>query len=102
MRIADGKIVVSDDDEELSYEIDHITADFDEDIPNVIGVVRCIGITIESDAPTNIISEAETKIYNEIAHISYEDIDGDGKYWEEAKRDINKETGVDMSRIEIE
>ena len=102
MEIVDGKIVVYDDDEELSYEIEQITAEFEEDMPDVIGVVRCTGITIESDAPTDINSEAENEIYNEFADIEYNDANGDGKYREKAKRAISNRTGVDMSQIEIE
>ena len=104
MEITDGKIVVFDDhkDEEPSYEIEQITAEFEEDIPNVSGVVRCTGITIESDAPSEINSEAETKLYNEFADIEYNDADGDGHYRKMARKAISERTGVDISRIEIE
>ena len=40
----DGKIIVE-------YEIDNILAIFEEDIPNVLGVVRCTGVEVKSDAP---------------------------------------------------
>lgn len=104
MEIIDGKIVVYDEDEdkEYSYEIEQITAEFEEDIHDVIGVVRCTGITIESDAPSEINSEAEDELYNEFADIEYNDADGDGKYMKKSRKAISKRTGVDTSRIEIE
>lgn len=104
MEIIDGKIVVFDDneDEESSYEIEQITAEFEEDIPDVSGVVRCTGITIESDAPSETNSEAETKLYNEFADIEYNDADGDGHFRKQARKAISERTGVDISRIGIE
>ena len=51
MDIVDGRIIDSADVDELSYEIEQITASFEEDINDVIGVVRCTGIEIESEAP---------------------------------------------------
>ena len=104
MEIVDGKIVVFDDDEgeERSYEIEQITAEFEEDIPDVIGVVRCTGITIESDAPSDINSDAENEIYNEFADVEYNDADGDGQYRKIARKDISERTGVDKSLIDIE
>ena len=42
MDIFDGRIVVSADDfEEVAYGIEQITAIFEEDINDVIGVLRC-------------------------------------------------------------
>jgi len=104
MEIVDGNIVVYDDNEgeERSYEIEQIVAEFEEDIPDVIGVVRCTGITIESDASSEIISEAENELYNEFADVEYNDADGDGRYRKEAIKALSEETGVDISRIEIE
>lgn len=102
MEIIDGKIVVYNEVEECSYEINQITAEFEEDIHDVIGVVRCTGITIESDAPSEINSEAEDKLYNEFADIEYNNADGDGQYMKKAKRSISRQTGVDISQIEIE
>jgi len=109
MEIVDGNIVVYDDNEgeERSYEIEQIVAEFEEDIPDVIGVVRCTGITIESDAPSEINSEAEdeeaeNELYNEFADVEYNDADGDGRYRKEAIKALSEETGVDISRIEIE
>ena len=102
MEIMDGKIVVHDEDKEYLYEIGQITAEFEEDIPDVIGVVRCTGITIESEAPLEINSAAETKLYNEFADVEYNDADGDGSYRDDSRNDLSKRTGVDTSLIEIE
>lgn len=103
MEIVGGKIIVYDDKyNELSYEIEQITAEFEEDMPDVIGVVRCTGITIESNAPSDINSEAENEIYNEFADVEYNDADGDGRYRKKAIKAISMRTGVDMSQIEIE
>lgn len=104
MEIVDGKIVEFDDykGEECSYVIKQITAEFEEDIPDVIGVVRCTGITIESNAPSEINSEAEAELCNEFADIEYNDADGDGRYKKKARNDISERTGVDISKIEIE
>lgn len=96
--------IVYDEDEEkdISYEIEQITATFGEDIHDVIGVVRCTGITIESDAPEDINTEAEEGLYNEFADIEYNDADGDGTYIKEAEKDISDSTGVDISKIVID
>lgn len=103
MEIVDGKIILYDDEgNKLSYEIEQITAEFEEDILDVIGVVRCKRITIESNAPSDINSKAEKEIYNEFADIEYNDADGDGCYRKEAINEISTRTGVDMSQIEIE
>ena len=104
MEIINGEIIEYDDDDNVknSYEIEQITAVFDEDISDVIGVVRCTQIIIESDAPSNINSEAENEIYNEFADVEYNDADGDGWYIKEAKEDLSKRTGVNISQIEIE
>lgn len=103
MEIVDGKIILYDDEgNKLSYEIEQITAEFEEDILDVIGVVRCKRITIESNAPSDINSKAEKEIYNEFADIEYNDSDGDGWYRKEAINEISTRTGVDMSQIEIE
>ena len=72
MDIFDGRIVVSADDfEEVAYGIEQITAIFEEDINDVIGVLRCSRIEIESDAPPELNAQAETMLYNEIgrAHV---------------------------------
>ena len=93
MEIVGGKIIVYDDKyNELSYEIEQITAEFE----------RCTGITIESNAPSDINSEAENEIYNEFADVEYNDADGDGRYRKKAIKAISMRTGVDMSQIEIE
>lgn len=104
MEIVDGNIVVYDNNEgeEYSYKIEQITAEFEEDIPDVIGVVRCTGITIESDAPLEINSKAENELYNEFAGVEYNNADGDGQYRKEARRALSERTGVDVSQIEIE
>ena len=103
MEIYDGNIVVflDDEDGEASYEIKKIIAEFEEDIHNVIGVVRCTGITIESDAPAEVNSEAEIELYSEFADVEYNDADGDGHYRDDAKKALSKRTGVDISRIEV-
>ncbi len=98
--ILDGKMVVYNEDD--SYEIEHITAEFEEDIHDVIGVVRCTGITIENDVPSQIKSEAEDELYNAFADIEYNDANGDGQYMKKARKAISKRTGVDTSRIVIE
>lgn len=104
MKIVNGYIVMYDnnEDEKYSYEIKQITAEFEEDIPNVIGVVRCTRITIESDAPLEINSKAEIELYNEFADVEYNDADSDGQYRKEARIDLSERTGVDISQIEIE
>lgn len=103
MDIFDGRIIDSADDvEEVAYEIEQITAIFEEDINDVVGVLRCTGIEIESDAPPELNAEAETMLYNEFADIEYNDANGDGSYMEEAKNNISKRTGVDSSQIEVE
>lgn len=101
MDIVDGRIIDSADVDELSYEIEQITASFEEDINDVIGVVRCTGIEIESEAPPELNAQAETMLYNEFADIEYNDADGCGSYMEEAINDISERTGVDSSQIEI-
>jgi len=104
MKIVDGNIVVYNNNEceECSYEIEQITAEFEEDIPDVIGVVRCTGISIESDAPSEINSEAENELYNEFADVEYNDADGNGQYRKEARIVLSERTGVDVAQIEIE
>ena len=103
MDIFDGRIVVSADDfEEVAYGIEQITAIFEEDINDVIGVLRCSRIEIESDAPPELNAQAETVLYNEFADIEYNDANGDGSYIEEARSDISERTGLDSSQIEIE
>lgn len=63
MDIFDGRIVVSADDfEEVAYGIEQITAIFEEDINDVIGVLRCSRIEIESDAPPELNAQAETML----------------------------------------
>ena len=104
MRIYDGKIVETDDydGEETLYEIELITIEMAEDIPDVIGIVRCTGITIESNAPSEIKSDAELVLYNELADEEYNDANGDGMYESDVKQTISERTGVDISQIEIE
>lgn len=104
MEITNGKIVERDncEEEKSSYEIEQITAEFEEDIPDVIGVARCTGIIIESDAPLEINSKAETMIYNEFADVEYNNVDGDRIYEKKAREAISKRTGVDASLIVIE
>ena len=103
MDFIDGKIIEQDDfDKSCSFVIEQITAEFEEDMPNVEGIVRCTGITIESDAPSDINSDAETELYNEFADVEYNNADGDGNYVEQARKDISERTGVDVSRIDIQ
>lgn len=104
MDIFNGKIIELDDygNEKYSYLIEQITAEFGEDIRDVIGVVRCTGIIIDSNAPLEVNSEAEKELYNAFADVEYNDANGDGSYREEAREDISKRTGVDISQIEIE
>ncbi len=103
MKIFNGNIVANEDNEgeECSYEIESLKAEFEEDRSNVMGVVRCTGIIIESDAPLKINLEAEKDLYNEFASIEYNNADSDGQYREEAMEALRKRTGVDFSRIEI-
>ncbi|MBM6804538.1 hypothetical protein H6B07_18270 [Mediterraneibacter glycyrrhizinilyticus] len=104
MDIIKGKIVEMDnyEDEKRSYEIEQITAEFEEDIADVIGVVRCTGIIIESKAPLKINSQAETMLYNELADVEYNDVDSTREYEKKARKDISKRTGIDASQIIIE
>lgn len=104
MDIINGKIIIFDDctNEERSYEIEQITAEFEEDIPDVIGVVRCTGMTLESDAPSEINLAAEEELYKELADVEYNDADGEGRYRKNAAKAISKRTGVDLSRIKVE
>lgn len=104
MEFLDGKIIESKDyeDEGNSYIIEHITAEFEEDRPEVIGILRCTKITIQSNASLQLNTEAEDKLFNGLAEEEYNDADGDGNYKEEARKDISKRTGVDISKIEIE
>ena len=103
MEISNGKIIAFDyHGNKKSYVIDQIRAEFEEDMPEVIGVLRCTGITIESNAPSDVNSEAEAELYNEFADIEYNDANGDGSYMDEAKEDISNSTGVAVSKIEIE
>lgn len=101
MRIFEGKIWGYDKEsnEELSYEIKQLTAVFEEDRPNMIGIVRCVKITIESDAPADINSAAENEFYNKFAAAEYSD--GNEEYKETAKKAISEQTGLDISQIEI-
>lgn len=105
---SNGKIIAidydADDDynKEQEYEIEQITAEFEEDMPDVSGVLRCTGITIESNAPSDINYEAGTTLYNEIAECEFFDPDGDGRYISEAEKCISGNTGVDVSKIVIE
>lgn len=104
VEIWDGKILILDecDGKEDSYEIEQITARFEEDIPDVLGVVRCIEINIDSSAPFEINLAAENKIYNEFADSEYNNAFSDGSYREEARKDISKRVGVDISQVEID
>ncbi len=104
IEIGDGKILISDDSDgkEDSYEIEQITARFGEDIPDVLGIVRCTEINIDSSAPYEINLTAERRIYNEFAEIEYNNAFSDGSYREEARKDISERAGVDISQVEID
>lgn len=102
MDIINGMIVVHDGLEEQSYEIEQITVSIEEDRENVIGILRCTGIEIESKAPADLNTEAEAMLLNEFADVEYNDADGDGGYQEEIREDISERTGVDASQIDIE
>ncbi len=104
VEIWDGEIHISDDcdGKEDSYEIEQITARFREDIPDVLGVVRCIEINIDSSAPSEINRTAENKIYNEFADNEYNNAFSDGSYIEEARKDICERVGIDISQVEID
>ena len=93
-----GKIIVGDE----KYEIEHITAVFEEDIPNVLGVVRCTGVEVESDAPSEYNSNLGEWIYNKLADREFPDPDGEMEFEEDAKDIISDLTGVDTSQIRIE
>ena len=90
----DGKIIVE-------YEIDNILAIFEEDIPNVLGVVRCTGVEVKSDAPSEYNSNLGEWICNKLADQEFPDPDGEMEFEEDAKDIISDLTGVDCSRIEI-
>lgn len=102
MEFMEGKIIDSNEEEENSYIIEHITAGFEEDRPEMTGVLRCTEIEICSDAPSELNSKAEEELYNAFADAEYNDAESDGVYREEARVDISKRTGVDISKIEIE
>lgn len=104
VEIRDGKILISDDcdEKEDSYEIEQITARFGEDIPDVLGVVRCIEISIDSSAPFEINFAAEKMIYDMFADSEYNNAFSDGSYREEARKDISERVGVDISQVEID
>ena len=93
-----GKIIVGDE----KYEIEHITAVFEEDIPNVLGVVRCTGVEVESDAPSEYNSNLGEWIYNKLADREFPDPDGEMEFEEDAKDIISDLAGVDTSQIRIE
>lgn len=101
MEIVDGMIVGMDGSEEQSYEIEQITVSLEEDREDVIGILRCTGIEIESDAPAQLNSKAEAQLLNDLADAEYNDAAGDGSYVEAVKDDISERTGVDTSQIEI-
>ena len=94
VKFEEGKIIVE-------YEIDNILAVFEEDIPNVLGVVRCTGVEVESDAPSEYNSNLGEWIYNKLADREFPDPDGEMEFEEGAKDIISDLTGVDCSRIEI-
>lgn len=91
----DGKIIVE-------YEIDDILAIFEEDIPNVLGVVRCTSVEVKSDAPSEYNSNLGEWIYNKLADQEFPDPDGEMEFEEDAKDIISDLTGVDTSQIRIE
>ena len=93
-----GKIIVGDE----KYEIEHITAIFEEDMPEVEGVVRCTGVEVESDAPSEYNSNLGEWIYNKLADREFPDPDGEMEFEEDAKDIISDLTGVDTSQIRIE
>lgn len=98
-----GKIISRDEDDNVySYDIEVINAEFEEDMPDIIGVYRCTGITISSDAPNAINSEAEDYLYNDLADEEFNDADRKGKYIKKAEKAISNKTGVDKSKIYIE
>ena len=103
MEFSDGMIVDSDDSEDVaerSYVIEQIVAAFERD--DKTGFAHCIGITIQSDAPSQLNSEAEDELYNSFDTVGYNDADWDGSYREEAREYISERTGVAISQIEIE
>ncbi|MCH5256754.1 MAG: hypothetical protein J1D87_05645 [Lachnospiraceae bacterium] len=105
MEIFDGKITINSDDDagkELTYIIEKITVEFEEDRPDIPGVVRCTGIIIDSNAPSNINSQAELELFNKFADVEYNSADGIGSYRKEAEKDVSMRTGVDISQIEID
>lgn len=84
-----------------SYRINRVSACFKEDRPNLIGILRCHSLQIESNAPNQIEDEAKTNLFNILADREYNAAGEDNAYKEEAKKDICSLTGVDAAKVEI-
>ena len=82
-------------------QIESITATYEEDRENMIGVVRCTGITIEaSDADPNDVMEDQDEIYNALADVEY--FTEDENWQEDAASDVAGKAGVSDSKVVVE
>ncbi|MBQ7154255.1 MAG: hypothetical protein IJR85_01730 [Synergistaceae bacterium] len=85
------------------YEVACITAEYGNDRPDILGVSRITSINIEyvdRNIPSQLESDAEAALWNELAALEY--IDEDDDFKNEAASDVSAHTGVSMDRIIIE
>ncbi|MBQ7221009.1 MAG: hypothetical protein IJS28_08525 [Synergistaceae bacterium] len=94
--------MLEDDEEEKRYKISFIGAEYENDNPELLGVSRITGLEIECedrDIPDELLYEAKTELWNDLADIEYFDEDGSSR--RRALNDIRKRTGVSADLIDI-
>ncbi len=108
MVIVDGKIVIEDSydmdifsEETEEYFIDLLIVELEEDNENLRDIYHCTGVTIQSDAPEDIIDKAEAKIYNILANYEFNGVDMDDLEKGIAEC-IDEDFGIEAGQIEIE
>ena len=94
--LEDGYIVVK-------YEIQSITATFEEDNENEQGIVNCqsIDIGVEMGTPDDVRDSVKSSLEEKFIGVRYNDVGDDG-FENEAAEDIAREAKVDPSLVDIE
>lgn len=108
MDIVDGKIVIEDSyDMDIFFEkteeyfIDLLVVELEEDNENTRDIYHCTGVTIQSDAPEDIIDKAEAKIYNTLANYEFNGVDI-GDLERAVAECVDEDFGIEAGQIEIE
>lgn len=83
------------------YEIESVEIALEQDIKNALGIYRCVGVEIESNAPADIRESARNEVINYFAGEEYNDSDGSGAYIAEAEKDFSAFLTVDRNVVTI-